>query len=80
MKHYSVMLDRALRFSLTKREQEVLYRLAEGLSTSQIAKDLEVTESMIRNHLASAGEKLAATSRAHLIARAVDEGVIVAQS
>jgi len=52
---------------LTKREEEIVFLVAEGLKNREIAERLKVTENTVRNHLFRVFEKLGISSRAELI-------------
>jgi DNA-binding NarL/FixJ family response regulator len=56
---------------LTPREAEVVHLLADGLSTREISRKLELTEHTIRNYLSSIYEKLGVSSRVELALYAV---------
>lgn len=55
--------DRALAEDLTAREAEVLERIAQGLSTQEIADDLYLGVNSIKTHTQSLFRKLGVTSR-----------------
>ena len=59
---------------LSKRERETLTLLAEGLSNSQIAERLGISEKTVRNHLSHLFDKLGVWSRAQAIVFARDHG------
>lgn len=59
---------------LSKRERETLSLLAEGLSNSQIAERLGISEKTVRNHLSHLFDKLGVWSRAQAIVFARDHG------
>jgi DNA-binding NarL/FixJ family response regulator len=61
---------------LTDREREVLDLLADGLTTSSIAKRLFVSESTAKGHLAKLFEKLDATNRTQAVMHAVKLGLV----
>ena len=63
---------------LTEREREVLELLADGLTTSSIARRLFVSESTAKGHLAKLFEKLDATNRTQAVMNAVRLGLISA--
>jgi pimeloyl-ACP methyl ester carboxylesterase/DNA-binding CsgD family transcriptional regulator len=60
--------------ALTRREREVLARLAQGLANSQIAEALFLSEKTVRNHVSSILDKLGVHSRAQAIVLAKDSG------
>jgi DNA-binding CsgD family transcriptional regulator len=60
--------------SLTKAEAEVVSRIANGNSPSAIAKELMVAKVTIRNHLASAMQKLGVHSQAQIAALVSSHG------
>lgn len=61
--------------NLTRREREVLGRLAAGRSNSGIAEDLKLSESTVRNHLSSVYEKLGVESSREAVAWAWKNGI-----
>ena len=63
--------DRAFA-ELSKRERETLSLLAEGLSNSEIAERLGISEKTVRNHLSHIFDKLGVWSRAQAIVFARD--------
>ncbi|RYF57985.1 MAG: helix-turn-helix transcriptional regulator [Comamonadaceae bacterium] len=63
--------------ALTPKEAGVLNLLAEGLSNTEIAARLFVSESTVRTHLRSLNVKLSANSRTQAVARARRAGLIV---
>ncbi|HUQ86820.1 MAG TPA: alpha/beta fold hydrolase [Vicinamibacterales bacterium] len=60
--------------SLSRRERETLILLAEGLSNSEIAERLGISEKTVRNHLSHLFDKLGVWSRAQAIVFARDHG------
>jgi two-component system nitrate/nitrite response regulator NarL len=56
---------------LTPREAEVVHLLADGFSTREISRKLEVTEHTIRNYLSAIYDKLGVSSRVELALYAV---------
>ena len=62
--------------TLTARETEVLRRLADGLTTEQIAADLYVSVNTVRNHIQQVLGKLGAHSKLEAVAIALREGVV----
>lgn len=60
--------------NLTAREYEVLRAVAQGLSNRQVAEQLHVTESTIKNHLRNIMAKLHLRNRTQLAAYAYGKG------
>jgi PAS domain S-box-containing protein len=58
---------------LTARETEVVRLIALGLSGPEIADELHVAHNTVRTHTQNAMTKMAARSRAHLVARTLAE-------
>jgi DNA-binding NarL/FixJ family response regulator len=52
---------------LSDREQYIASAVVDGLRTSQIARDLFVAQSTVRNHLSAVYRKLGVSSRRELI-------------
>jgi len=52
---------------LTKREEEVVRLVAEGMRNSEIARELHVAEHTVRNYLFRIFEKLGLSSRVELV-------------
>ena len=61
---------------ITKREEEVLQRIAEGLSTTEVAATLYISVKTVKNHLASVYQKLDSRDRTQAVVRAVKMGII----
>lgn len=61
---------------LTRKELEVLTRLAEGRSNKEIADALFVAPATIKTHLAHIYTKLGVTGRQEAVARAVELGLL----
>lgn len=61
---------------LTRKEVEVLARLAQGLSNREIADALYVTPATVKTHLAHIYAKLDVTNRQQALARAVALGLL----
>jgi two-component system, NarL family, response regulator DegU len=61
---------------LTRREIEVLQMLANGSSTSDLAKKLYISAKTAKNHLAHIYSKLDAASRTEAVAKAVRLGIV----
>lgn len=68
--------DEPVAGGLTRKEVEVLTRLAEGLSNREIADALYVTPATVKTHLAHIYTKLGVTGRQEAVARAVALGVL----
>jgi len=62
--------------ALTAREIEVLQALANGASTSQVARQLFISHKTVKNHLAHIYAKLGASSRTQAVATAVRLGIV----
>jgi len=60
---------------LTPRELEVLELIAQGLSNSQIAEKLVITDKTVRNHITSIFGKLQVADRAQAIIKARNAGL-----
>jgi len=58
------------KITLSRREQQVLYQLAEGYSDKVIARNLEVSENTIRFHLKNLFSKLGVNSRLMAVSEA----------
>jgi len=56
---------------LTKRQEEIVYLVAEGLRNREIAEHLKISEHTIRNYLFRIFEKLGISSRTELILYAI---------
>jgi DNA-binding CsgD family transcriptional regulator len=61
--------------TLTRREQEVMALLADGLTNRQIAEALVIGERTAETHVANLLKKLGVSSRAQLTAWAIDHGL-----
>ena len=61
---------------ISKREEEVLQLVADGLSTSEVAAQLYISIKTVKNHLASIYEKLDSRDRTQAVLRAVRMGII----
>jgi DNA-binding NarL/FixJ family response regulator len=61
-------LSRGVGGRLTRREQEVVERLARGQTNARIAADLSITEETVKAHLTSIYRKLGVANRATAIA------------
>lgn len=61
---------------LSKRQREVLLGVAEGKTSDQIADDLEISVSAVKQHITAACEKLGASSRAEAAAIALRRNLL----
>lgn len=68
--------DEPVAGGLTRKEIEVLARLAEGLSNREIADALYIAPATVKTHLAHIYTKLGAAGRQEALARAVALGVL----
>ena len=62
--------------ALSKREMDVLRCLAKGMTSSQIARDLFISENTVKTHVRHILEKLEASNRAEAVSRAIQLGII----
>jgi len=63
--------------ALTKREREVVRLVALGATGPEIADELHIAHDTVRTHARNAMEKVGARSRAHLVAKALGEGLVL---
>jgi PAS domain S-box-containing protein len=63
--------------SLSAREREVVRLVALGYSGPEIADELHISHNTVRTHVRNATRKLHARSRAHLVAKALAEGLVL---
>ena len=61
---------------LSERETQVLRCLARGLTTTQVAAELFITENTVKTHTRHILEKLAVSNRVEAVARAIESGMI----
>ena len=61
---------------ISKREEEVLQLVADGLSTTEVASKLYISVKTVKNHLASIYQKLDTADRTQAVVRAVRMGII----
>lgn len=64
------------RVELSRREREVLERLARGLNNDQIAEELRVAVQTVRNYVSLVYSKLGVNSRAEAIVWARERGIV----
>ncbi len=62
---------------LSARELEVVRHLATGMPNKQIARELGISESTVRNHLSLIFKKLRATNRLEAVMSALRVGLVV---
>jgi DNA-binding NarL/FixJ family response regulator len=62
---------------LTRREREVLQRLASGLSNKEIAAQLNISEHTVKFHVASVLGKLGAASRTEAVSLGIRRGLVL---
>ncbi len=70
----TIVLDDA--DALSNREVEVLQLLADGLSPTEVAKELFISPNTVRNHLAKVYDKLGAHDRTQAVVEGLRRGVI----
>ena len=61
---------------ISSREEEVLQLIADGLSLPEVAARLYISAKTVKNHLASAYQKLDARDRTQAVLRAVRMGIV----
>lgn len=61
--------------ALTRREREIVRLVAHGSSGPEIAGELQIAHDTVRTHVRNAMTKLGARSRAHLVAKALGDGL-----
>jgi DNA-binding NarL/FixJ family response regulator len=62
--------------ALSKREREILQKVADGATTRQVATDLGISPHTVKTHLERIFEKLGANDRAQAVAIAIRTGVV----
>ncbi len=62
---------------LSAREREVVRLVALGYSSPEIADELHIARDTVRTHVRNAMQKVHARSRAHLVAIALAEGLVL---
>ena len=65
-----------LGYDLTKRQQEVLQLMVEGLNNREIAKRLVISHSTVKNHICSIYVKLNTTNRTQTVALAIKNRIL----
>ena len=61
---------------ITRREVEVLQAIADGLSPTEVASELYISQKTVKNHLASIYQKLDARDRTQAVVNAMRRGII----
>ncbi len=61
---------------LAEREREVIELVAAGMTNTEIAADLHVSESTVKTHLARAQHKLGLRDRVHVVIWAYESGLL----
>jgi DNA-binding NarL/FixJ family response regulator len=61
---------------LSKREREILQKVADGSTTRQVAADLGISPHTVKTHLERIFEKLGANDRAQAVAIAIRTGIV----
>jgi len=61
---------------ISKREEEVLQLIADGLSTTEVAAKLFISVKTVKNHLASIYQKLDTRDRTQAVLQAVRMGIV----
>jgi len=64
--------------TLSPREREVVRLVALGSSGPEIADELGIAHETVRTHVRNAMDKVGARSRAHLVAKVLGEGLVLA--
>jgi two-component system nitrate/nitrite response regulator NarL len=68
--------ERAGRTLLSRRELEVLRRIAAGRRTPAIARELRLSETTVKTHVAHLMEKLDVSDRAAAVAEGMRRGLL----
>jgi len=72
----SVVTEGKSEIPLTEREYEVLRLVAKGYSNKAVARELNISLSTVKTHLRGVFRKLEVEDRAHLIIKAIKQGII----
>jgi DNA-binding CsgD family transcriptional regulator len=62
--------------ALTERERDILARVAAGMTTAAISRELWVSEHTIKFHLTNIYRKLGVPNRAGAVRYALDHGLV----
>jgi DNA-binding NarL/FixJ family response regulator len=68
--------DRPEAVALSKREQQILQKVAFGATTREVAHDLGISPHTVKTHLERIFEKLGANDRAQAVAIAIRGGIV----
>jgi DNA-binding CsgD family transcriptional regulator len=63
---------------LSNREREVVRLVALGGTAAEIADELQISHHTVRTHLRNSMKRVGARSRAHLVAKALGDGLALA--
>ena len=66
------------RGTLSKREREIVRLVALGGTAAEIADELQISHHTVRTHLRNSMRRTGARSRAHLVAKALGDGLALA--
>ena len=64
---------------LSNREREVVRLVALGGTAAEIADELQISHHTVRTHLRNSMKRVGARSRAHLVAKALGDGLALSQ-
>ena len=64
---------------LSRREREIVSHVAMGKTGQEIADELQIAHETVRTHVRNAMDKLDARSRAHLVAKALGDGIVLSE-
>ena len=64
------------KYILTKREKEVFKLLVTNKTTKEIAKELNISEKTVRNHISNAMQKLGVKGRAQAVIELLKMNII----
>jgi DNA-binding NarL/FixJ family response regulator len=73
---FSGTSSQSLKAELSSRELEVLQCLGQGMTTSQIAMNLVISENTVKTHVRHILEKLEASTRLEAVSKAAQSGLI----
>lgn len=62
---------------LTGRQLEIVELIALGMTGPEIAEELHLSNATVRTHVRNAMKKIGANSRAHLVAKALGDGIVL---